>query len=507
MFFVPILNSDNIPAFDSNLFNSISSCLGPVPDKYVINEYCVYRALCNLKEQKAVGPDGIPNSVFKSLAELFSAPLCCIINTSLCTGIVPHQWRTSRISPLPKVTPPTDIIKHLRPISITSSLAKIAESFMCRFFNQHFSSYRDPNQFGCTKGLSTTLALVKLSHYLHKSLDNSSCFARILFVDFTKSFDAINHNILYKKMLDINLPAHLRVWFLSFLINRFQYVSVNNLSSSFKVTNAGTPQGTLPGHIDFNLIINDLRFNLDYEKYVDDTTVTSVSDDHLDNSLQQAANELLSWSVDNGMMINCPKTKEMLVYFGRKYPHNAVPNLIINGASIERVHCFKLLGVYFNSDLTWTNHVSYIVSKASKRIYCIIQLVRAGVQHKDIITVYCSIIRSVLEYCCQIWHPGLTLQQSNELESIQKRCLRTIYPDLSYNSALRLSGLEKLSFRRERLVKDLFNQMKKTGLLSSYIENRQTGHSTRNCYSYVVPKIRNSRTRRDFITHCLFKKY
>jgi hypothetical protein len=297
------------------------------------------------------------------------------------------------------------------------------------------------------------------------------------------------------------------VWFLSFLINRLQYVSINNISSGFKLVNAGTPQGTLSGPIDFNLLINDLRFSLEYLKYVDDTTAISISDDPLDNSLQQAANDLNIWCHENGMQISSTKTKEMLIYFGKKYPLNAVPNLLINDTTIERVTCFKLLGIYYNDTLTWSNHVSYIVSKACKRTFCIYQLVRAGINCKDIITVYCSIIRSELDHCCQIWHPGLTVQQSKELESIQKRCLKIIYPSLSYNRALQITGLERLNERRERLVKELFGQIKNSDIFSNLIKHRPSMKNTRNSYDCTMPKTKTYRTRHDFITYCLYKKY
>ena len=55
-------------------------------------------------------------------------------------------------------------------------------------------------------------------------------------------------------------------------------------------------------------------------KYVDDTTAVSATCDLLDNSLQSAANALSTWCHTNGMTINVNKTKEMLVYFGLKYP-------------------------------------------------------------------------------------------------------------------------------------------------------------------------------------------
>ena len=515
-----LIDSSNLPELINNEFTSFSSdvpafdqssadlnLLGPLPEQYTITEYSVYCALQNLKVNKATGPDEIPNVVFKSLADLFSAPLCCIINTSLTTGVVPTQWKTSRIFPLPKISPPSDIINHLRPISITPSISKIAERFICCFFTEHFRQYLDPNQFGCIKGRSTILALVKFSHNIFTALDKFDCFVRLLFVDFRKAFDIINHNILFRKMQDINLSPHLIRWLLSFLVNRLQFVSVNGFSSRFNVTNAGTPQGTVSGPNCFNLLINDLRFLLHYIKYVDDTSLLSVSADPLDNSLQQAADELCGWSDENGMRVNAAKTKELLVYFGKKYPLNAIPRITVNNTAIERVSCFKLLGVYFNDHLTWSDHVSNIVAKANKRIYSISQLSRSGVKHKDIITVYCSVIRSVLEYCCQLWHPGLTKQQSNNIEFVQKRCLKIMFPNTYYSIALQIARIEKLSERRERLVIELFDEIKKSNFLTDDLVLRDNVKNLRNQYKFTIPQLKKNRTSRDFITYCLQNNY
>ena len=69
---------------------------------------------------------------------------------------------------------------------------------------------------------------------------------------------------------------------------------------------------------------------------------------------------------------------------------------------------FKLLGVIISSDLSWDSHVTYILHKVAKRMHCINYLIRSGVPTCDILRVYCSLIRSVLEYACAVWHPGLT---------------------------------------------------------------------------------------------------
>ena len=499
--------SDNIPALQDSVLDNLRSNLEVVPEEFIVSELSVFNSLSKLRVNKSTGPDNLPNSLLKSIADLIAAPVCCIINSSIRCGKVPSQWKLSRVTPLPKIYPPVSVENDIRPISITSSLSKVAESFLCSFFNCYFNEYLDINQFGCSAGRSTTFALVKLAHFLFNSTDHSDVFCRLLFIDFKKAFDLIDHNILLQKMHDLNIPLHLSTWFISFLNNRSQFVRVNNVErSSLGITNAGTPQGTLSGPIDFKLLINDLVFDHLYIKYVDDTTAATVSSDPLDDCMQISADKLDSWCVDNHMVVNVSKTKEMLIYFGKKYPFSAVPNIKINGTVIDRVGTYKLLGVIFNDKLTWEDHINYIVSKASRRIFCISQLSRARVLQSDIVIIYCSVIRSVLEYCCEVWHPGLSGRQSKDIERVQKRCLRIIYPQHSYSSALSLCGLERLDSRRERLVQELFESIKEPGhVLHCLLTPRGGARNFRSNSDYVLPMLKTRRARSDFVNYCLFK--
>jgi hypothetical protein len=95
------------------------------------------------------------------------------------------------------------------------------------------------------------------------------------------------------------------------------------------------------------------------------------------------------------------------------------------------VQSFKLLGVYISCDLCWPAHVAFLLKKVSKCVHILYQLVRAGVSANNIIAVYCSVISPILEYACPVWHPGLTKAQSEDLEQVQKRCLKIIWPNLS----------------------------------------------------------------------------
>ena len=120
---------------------------------------------------------------------------------------------------------------------------------------------------------------------------------------------------------------------------------------------------------DFKLVINDLTFNTCYVKYVDDTTVLSISKIVNDNTLQAAVDHLIHWTQNNGMMINTNKTKELIICFSTKVNVTNIPPLSINGNNTDRVTTFKLLCVFISSDLSWDYHVMYLLRKVAKRMY------------------------------------------------------------------------------------------------------------------------------------------
>jgi len=78
----------------------------------------------------------------------------------------------------------------------------------------------------------------------------------------------------------------------------------------------------------------------------------------------------------------------------------------------------------------------YTLEKVAKRMYCIIYLVKAGVPVCDILCVYCTVIRSILEYACPLWHSGLTKKLSKDIERVQRRRLKLVYTYFTYSKAL-----------------------------------------------------------------------
>ena len=83
------------------------------------------------------------------------------------------------------------------------------------------------------------------------------------------------------------------------------------------------------------------------------------------------------------------------------------------------------------------------------------QLKRAGIIQLDLVTVYISVVRPVLEYACPVWHTNLPKYLSDSIELIQNRALKSIFPGMSYNDILNDTGLRTLKERRD-IVYEIF---------------------------------------------------
>ena len=119
----------------------------------------------------------------------------------------------------------------------------------------------------------------------------------------------------------------------------------------------------------------------------------------------------------------------------------------------------KLLGLNISSDLKWNVHVLELVKKASCWLYFLRQLKRSQVTPEELMLFYITCIRSILEYASPVFHRALPGYLGEDLERLQKRALRIIYPGMSYNQALEFSGLPTLFKRREEISSKLFNEV------------------------------------------------
>ena len=119
---------------------------------------------------------------------------------------------------------------------------------------------------------------------------------------------------------------------------------------------------------------------------MDDITVgeTLRADADIASSLQESSNDICREVHERRMQLNPAKCKEMLICFKRKTP--TITNITIDNSPIERVSSYKLLGLIISSNLKWNANIEFLTKKASKRIYSVRLLKRAGVAEQDLVT-------------------------------------------------------------------------------------------------------------------------
>ena len=115
---------------------------------------------------------------------------------------------------------------------------------------------------------------------------------------------------------------------------------------------------------------------------------------------------------------------------------------------------------------------------------------------------YITCIRSILEYGSPVFHRALPSYLSEDLERLQKRAMKIIYPELSYAKALELSGLPTLYDRRESIAAKLFDEIcaNQSHSLHKLLPSRyQPSYYLREKRTFIRPKCKTERCKNSFL--------
>ena len=341
--------------------------------------------------------------------------------------------KIAKIKPLFK-TGERDLVKNYRPISILPVFYKLLERIMYNRVYKHVISNNllYEKQFGFQKQCSTETAILQLSKEIYESFDKKQ-FTLGVFVDLSKAFDTVNHQILINKLKYFGITKIYLEWFRSYLNNRKQFISYdNNKISSLQNVSCGVPQGSILGPLLFLLYVNDLYKASSILKpimFADDTNFfySNKNIKQLFHVMNQELLNIQTWFNANKLSLNITKTKYSFFHslaYQDRIPLR-LPSLFINGINIKRETTMKFLGILLDENITWRNHIASIESKVSKNLG-ILYKARTYLNINSTKQLYFSFIHSYLSYGNIAW-ASTNKSKLNTLHRRQKHASRIIY--------------------------------------------------------------------------------
>ena len=459
--------------------------LPPIPEGSIpkIDPAVVLKYLKGIKTTSSTVKDDIPAKVIKLFAEYLADPLADVIGTSITRGEYANLWKLETVTPVPKVFPP-QTCKDLRKISVFLNFCKITEKIISELLVADMKAKFEKSQFGNQKGTGVQHYLMKMIHNILCVLDNNSKGEVLAVIanlyDWRQAFDLQCPKLGLESFMRNGVRPALLPLLRNFFQNRKMTVKWHGVRSEVRNLNGGGPQGGNFGILEylsqtnnnFDFIEEDLRF-----KYFDDASILEIvnllsiglashnlkaqvpSNIPTHNQFipgsylksQDYLERISQWTDENKMELNIDKSNAMIFNFTNNYQFTT--GFSYNGGEIEPIEFTRLLGTIITSDLKWAKNTASLVQKANARMRLLHKLSEFSPPIEDLVTIYTSYVRSILEQSCTVWHSGLTQDDSADLERVQKSALRIMLQEdyTTYEEALETLMLAKLSDRREKL--------------------------------------------------------
>ena len=348
---------------------------------------------------------------------------------------------------------------NYRGIAIISCLGKLYLSLWARRLAIHFDIRLDEAQSGFRQGRGAEDQLLSVYEVLLRRLKKKRP-TYLFFIDFSKAFDTVWHDGLWKRLWDSGVKG--RAWRVlrSLYSGISAAVKVGDRTSRFVRVRQGVRQGCPLSPTLFNCFVDELSARLTEAglsketvdlavrclMYADDIVLLADSPDDLQRMINVVDQMCRDWHLS----INLRKSQVMVVgaQVGACKCKCACHTPTMNDAPAPTHVCFctpcenhmcrmslrrkwkyrgnpvpfvseyKYLGVWFTEDLKWSIHIGRTTKKAKKRSLSLRTLLTQKHLPPTIkILVWLGQVRPLLEYGAQVWEP--TAKERKKMESVQ----------------------------------------------------------------------------------------
>ena len=311
--------------------------------------------------------------------------------------------------------------------------------------------------------------MLSVTYEIYKCFDcNPPADTRRIFLDISKAFDKVWHEGLIFKLKTHRIDGDLLELLMNYLEDRKQRIGMNGQTSSWK--NIGwnewinfflkkhfirVPQGSVLGHILFQIYVNDLTNEIKSicKIFANDTSLFSKVKDkncstlELNNDRKIISNRAIQWKI---LFHPEPNKQAVEILFSKNHEKDNYPPLNFNGENVQTAISQKHIGLVLDSKLDFNEHVNNRINKCNKMID-IMKKLSLFLSRKTLLIIYKSFVRPNLDYADMISDKPLNESLKTKTEMIQYRAAVVItgrIKDASRDHLFQEIGLESLADRR-----------------------------------------------------------
>lgn len=352
-------------------------------------------------------------------------------NEMLVSGNFPSHAKEAIVIPLYKKGS-RKCLQNYRPVSLLNAFSKVLEHVLKSRLLNHLkqNSVLHSGQYGFVERSDTNTAVIDLVSGLNVEVDKGKMVAGI-FLDLSKAFDLMDHDILNKKLELYGLSGKALDVFRNYLTSRSQRVRINGVLSEPLHVVRGVPQGSVLGPLLFVVYINDLfylRLNGRIRCYADDTSYFN-SDTDLETLVANANRDIamiFQYMEDNLLIVNELKTQLIIFRSHMRYVELDFTNKFRFGENfLTPMSSVGYLGMKLDCFLKWKDHVEYLNLKISPVVGLLYKL-RRTLNQEALLALYYGLINSHLMYMCPIWASGYPTN-IEVVNMLQKKAIKNIF--------------------------------------------------------------------------------
>ena len=358
--------------------------------------------------------------------------------------------------------------ENWRPINNLCVPGKILEKCVYRQLEEYMEKnmYICKNQHGFRKGKGTDTAVMELVRELFENI-NKDMISSVLFLDYSRAFNTVNHEILLRKMRMYGLSEHVCKWFVNYFEDRVQYTKVGSVLSSGENIEHGVYQGSPLGPLLFIIYINDIvhvSSNVFCNMYADDTVIVcaDICKEKAINDTWIAFNRLHEWCTLNNIRVNKGKTKHMLCGTSRTV---CEADDIACLGGIANVEKFVYLGVTIDKSLNFEKFLTSTIQKVNGRLITLARI-RKLVDANTCTLIYKQTILPILDHVSVVVNSS-TQRKISKLQPLQNRAVRITKRLGGYISTMEMRNMHKelnlkwLDYRRKMFMLKMMYKLSK----------------------------------------------